>query len=180
MQDKLVPSSMPPLLSLYIRHRGWKHQWRAKKFVAKEIIMVVWFLMKQQRKRNYQCRNSKIICPQIFPPVKQLFSKVFAYINFGMRVIFLQLKHVFWHACNTILKFLIQHISFTHWPWMMPAPWNHNNELTNIAIKLKFDYNSYFSAWKKSTRAAHYWCLHQTVNLILYVTAFLCYCVHLS
>ena len=76
MQDKLVPSSMPPLRCLYIRHRGWRYQWSAKKFVTKEINMAVWFLMEQQRKRNDQCRDSKLICPQILPPVKQLFSKI--------------------------------------------------------------------------------------------------------
>ena len=74
---------------------------------------------------------------------KTTFSITFVYINFGIHVWYLlQLKHIFWHACNTILKFSMQHISFTHWPWMMPAPWNHINDIINIPKRLKFDYNS--------------------------------------
>ena len=67
-----------------------------------------------------------------------------------MYVIFLQLKHVFWHVCNTILRFLMQHISFAHWPWMTLASWNHIDEVINIPMKTKINYNLYFSTSTKN------------------------------
>ena len=46
----------------------------------------------------------------------------------------------------------------------MPTPWNHINKIINIPIKTKIWLkliHVFFPHGKKSSRASHYWCLHQ-------------------
>ena len=65
----------------------------------------------------------KVYMSTHFPPNKTTFQhNLCLYEIWYTCVMFLQLKHAFWHVCNTILSFSIPRISFTQWHWVKPAP----------------------------------------------------------
>ena len=87
-----------------------------------------------EKKKRYQCRNGKFIYSQFFP--NNIFSTIFALINLGIRL-WCFCNWTCLLACNTILRFSMQRMSFTHWPWMPPASWNHIDKIINFSLKTK-------------------------------------------